>query len=78
MQLVGKVAGHEVAVGPGDQRRDLGLALVLGVIVRGEHVAPISAIGCAVCLAGARLISAPGKSAGGAAGLGLGRTQPQP
>lgn len=35
------------------------VALFLGVIVRGEHVAPISAIGGAVCLAGAWLISAP-------------------
>lgn len=35
------------------------VALILGVIVRDEHVAPISAIGGAVCLAGAWLISAP-------------------
>jgi drug/metabolite transporter (DMT)-like permease len=35
------------------------VALALGVTVRGEHVAPISALGCAVCLAGAWLISAP-------------------
>jgi drug/metabolite transporter (DMT)-like permease len=35
------------------------VALFLGVIVRGEAVAPISAMGCAVCLAGAWLISAP-------------------
>lgn len=37
------------------------VALMLGVIVRDEHVAPISAIGGAVCLAGAWLISAPPK-----------------
>ena len=38
------------------------VALALGVMVRGEHVAAISAIGCAVCLAGAWLISAPMKN----------------
>ncbi len=42
------------------------VALALGVIVRHEHVAPISAIGCAVCLAGAWLISAPIKNIPGA------------
>ena len=39
------------------------VALALGVIVRGEHVATVSAVGCAVCLAGAWLISAPMKRA---------------
>ena len=38
------------------------VALGLGVIVRGERVAMISAIGCAVCLAGAWLISVPGRT----------------
>ena len=33
------------------------VALGLGVVVRGEHVAPISVLGGAVCLAGAWLIS---------------------
>lgn len=33
------------------------VALVLGVVVRGEHVATVSAIGCAVCIVGAWLIS---------------------
>lgn len=33
------------------------VALALGVVVRGEHVAPISVLGGAVCLAGAWLIS---------------------
>ena len=33
------------------------VALGLGMIVRGEHVAPISGLGCAVCLVGAWLIS---------------------
>jgi drug/metabolite transporter (DMT)-like permease len=32
------------------------VALALGVIVRGEHVAKLSVIGCAVCVAGAWLI----------------------
>ena len=32
------------------------VALVLGVVVRGEHVAPLSVAGAAVCLAGAWLI----------------------
>jgi drug/metabolite transporter (DMT)-like permease len=32
------------------------VALVLGVVVRGEHVAPLSVVGTAVCLAGAWLI----------------------
>jgi drug/metabolite transporter (DMT)-like permease len=35
------------------------VALFLGVVVRGEHVSLVSAIGGAVCLAGAWLISAP-------------------
>jgi len=38
------------------------VALALGVIVRGEHVARVSAMGCVVCLAGAWLISAPLKN----------------
>jgi len=32
------------------------VALLLGVMVRGEHVAPLSVVGAAVCLAGAWLI----------------------
>jgi len=32
------------------------VALILGVAVRGEHVAPLSIAGAAVCLAGAWLI----------------------
>lgn len=36
------------------------VALVLGVAVRGEDVSVVSVIGCAVCLAGAWLISKPG------------------
>jgi drug/metabolite transporter (DMT)-like permease len=32
------------------------VALALGVAVRGEHVAPLSIVGAAVCLAGAWLI----------------------
>ena len=32
------------------------VALVLGVVVRGERVALLSVIGCAVCLAGAWLM----------------------
>jgi drug/metabolite transporter (DMT)-like permease len=32
------------------------VALALGVVVRGEHVAPLSIVGAAVCLAGAWLI----------------------
>ncbi len=32
------------------------VALVLGVMIRGEHVAPLSVVGAAVCLAGAWLI----------------------
>ncbi len=32
------------------------VALVLGVMIRGEHVAPLSIVGAAVCLAGAWLI----------------------
>jgi len=39
------------------------VSLALGVIVRDEHVALISAIGCAVCLLGAWLISAAPKPA---------------
>ncbi|MEO8501257.1 MAG: DMT family transporter [Vicinamibacteria bacterium] len=35
------------------------VALALGVIVRGESVSPVSVLGCAVCLAGAWLISRP-------------------
>jgi drug/metabolite transporter (DMT)-like permease len=35
------------------------VALGLGVVVRAEQVAPISAIGCAVCIAGAWLIRRP-------------------
>jgi len=38
------------------------VALVLGMAVRGEQVALISAVGCAVCLAGAWLISKPAKA----------------
>ena len=37
------------------------VALALGVIVRGEHVELVSVIGCAVCLAGAWLISSAGR-----------------
>ena len=37
------------------------VALALGVIVRGESVALVSVLGCAVCLAGAWLISTPRK-----------------
>jgi drug/metabolite transporter (DMT)-like permease len=36
------------------------VALGLGVVVRGEQVALISAVGCAVCLAGAWLMRRPG------------------
>jgi drug/metabolite transporter (DMT)-like permease len=32
------------------------VALVLGVVVRGEHVSPLSIIGSAVCVAGAWII----------------------
>ena len=39
------------------------VSLLLGVIVRGERVAAVSVAGCAVCLAGARLISAAPKPA---------------
>ena len=35
------------------------VALALGVIVRGESVSAVSVLGCAVCLAGAWLISTP-------------------
>lgn len=35
------------------------VALLLGVVARGEHVAPVSALGCGVCLLGAWLISRP-------------------
>jgi drug/metabolite transporter (DMT)-like permease len=35
------------------------IALALGVLVRGEEVSFVSVIGCAVCLAGAWLISRP-------------------
>jgi drug/metabolite transporter (DMT)-like permease len=33
-----------------------GVALLLGVIVRGEQVALLSVVGCAVCVAGAWLM----------------------
>jgi drug/metabolite transporter (DMT)-like permease len=40
------------------------VALALGVIVRGEEVSVVSVVGCAVCLAGAWLISRPAAGEG--------------
>ena len=41
-----------------------GVALLLGVLVRGEHVALLSVLGCAICVAGAVLMRRAQKNAG--------------